>query len=120
MCSLTLTHGLIRFGFFSDIIFFVILLVKLTDILFFFFQFTLLQNGCRQKLNFGKKRAYLEISSEYTIGTADQGNVLCKEEIKNSGDKAFTRTLTRNSLGHEYPAQCTAGTSLFIHPLTYT
>ncbi|RIA04776.1 hypothetical protein BRARA_K00969 [Brassica rapa] len=47
-------------------------------------QFTLLQNGCRQKLNFGKKRAYLEISSEYTIGTADQGNVLCKEEIKNS------------------------------------
>ncbi|CAN7015777.1 hypothetical protein IGI04_013739 [Brassica rapa subsp. trilocularis] len=74
-------------------------------------QFTLLQNGCRQKLNVGKERAYLEISSEYTIGTADQGNVLCKEEIKNSGDKAFTRTLKRNSLGHEYPAQCTAEVS---------
>lgn len=89
--------------------------MKLTDILFFFFlQFTVLQNGCRQKVNFGKKRAYLEMSSEYAIGTTDQGNVLCKEEIKNSGDKAFTRTAMRNSLGHEYPAQCTAGNILFI------
>ncbi|CAF2031898.1 hypothetical protein HID58_078634 [Brassica napus] len=74
-------------------------------------QFTVLQNGCRQKVNFGKKRAYLEMSSEYAIGTTDQGNVLCKEEIKNSGDKAFTRTAMRNSLGHEYPAQCTAEVS---------
>lgn len=54
------------------------------------------------------------MSSEYAIGTTDQGNVLCKEEIKNSGDKAFTRTAMRNSLGHEYPAQCTAGNILFI------
>ncbi|KAJ0247296.1 Cold-regulated protein 28 [Hirschfeldia incana] len=48
-------------------------------------QFTVLQNGYRQKLNLGKKRAY---------------TVQLKEEIENSGDKAFTRT----SMGHEYPA----------------
>ncbi|KAL0739398.1 hypothetical protein Bca4012_015608 [Brassica carinata] len=67
-------------------------------------QFTLLQNGCRQKVDVGKKRAYLTTSSEYTIGT-EQGNVLCKEE------KAFTRTSTRNSVGHEYPARCNAEAS---------
>ncbi|XP_033142064.1 cold-regulated protein 28 isoform X2 [Brassica rapa] len=64
---------------------------KLTD------QFTVLQNGYRQKVSFGKKRAHLE-----TMGTAVQGNILCNEEIKSSGDSM------KNSLGHEYPAQNTA------------
>ncbi|KAL0872640.1 hypothetical protein Bca101_022345 [Brassica carinata] len=70
---------------------------KLTD------QFTVLQNGYRQKVSFGKKRAHLE-----TMGTAVQGNLLCNEEIKSSVDKAFTRTSMRNSLVHQYPAQSTA------------
>ncbi|CAH2076941.1 unnamed protein product [Thlaspi arvense] len=92
-------------------------------------QFTVLQNGCLQKVNFGKKRALLESSSEfrfqkkssrrdpeyrngkYTMGTDVQGKVLCKEEIENSGDKASTRTCMKNSLGHEYPAQSTAEAS---------
>lgn len=60
------------------------------------------RNGCRHKVNFGKKRAYLATSSDYTIGNADQGNVL---------RKAFTRTSTRNSLGHESPARCDAEAS---------
>ncbi|CAF2067985.1 unnamed protein product [Brassica napus] len=63
---------------------------KLTD------QFTVLQNGYRQKVSFGKKRAHLE-----TIGTAVQGN----------GDKGFTRTSMRTSFGHEYPTQSTAEAS---------
>ncbi|CAG7886374.1 unnamed protein product [Brassica rapa] len=67
---------------------------KLTD------QFTVLQNGYRQKVSFGKKRAHLE-----TMGTAVQGNILCNEEIKSSGDSM------KNSLGHEYPAQNTAEAS---------
>ncbi|CAH8329396.1 unnamed protein product [Eruca vesicaria subsp. sativa] len=56
-------------------------------------QFTVLQNGSRQKSNFGKKRAFL---------TTDQGNVLRKES---------DRALTRLSLGREYPAQSTAEAS---------
>ncbi|XP_020874895.1 uncharacterized protein LOC9303213 isoform X3 [Arabidopsis lyrata subsp. lyrata] len=65
-------------------------------------QFTVLQNGCWQKVNFGKKQAHLETSSEfrfqkkslrsksenpngnYTMGTAVQGDVLCHEETKHS------------------------------------
>lgn len=66
------------------------------------------RNGCRHKVNFGKKRAYLATSSDYTIGNADQGNVL---------RKAFTRTSTRNSLGHESPARCDAGNILFYPSL---
>ncbi|KAG5412826.1 hypothetical protein IGI04_000393 [Brassica rapa subsp. trilocularis] len=57
---------------------------KLTD------QFTVLQNGYRQKFSFGKKRAHLE-----TMGT----------------DKGFTRTSMRTSLVHQYPAQSTAEAS---------
>ncbi|KAH0940759.1 hypothetical protein HID58_000396 [Brassica napus] len=57
---------------------------KLTD------QFTVLQNGYRQKVSFGKKRAHLE-----TMGT----------------DKGFTRTSMRTSLVHQYPAQSTAEAS---------
>lgn len=67
-------------------------------------QFTVLQNGCWQKVNFGKKQAHLETSSEfrfqkkslrsksenpngnYTMGTAVQGDVLCHEETKHSGN----------------------------------
>ncbi|CAF2147102.1 unnamed protein product [Brassica napus] len=58
---------------------------KLTD------QFTVLQNGYRQKVSFGKKRAHLE-----TMGT----------------DKGFTRTSMRTSLVHQYPSQSTAGNIL--------
>ncbi|CAN6918316.1 unnamed protein product [Brassica oleracea] len=76
--------------------------LKLTD------QFTVLQNGYRQKVSFGKKRAHLETSSDYAMGTAVQGNILRSEEIKSSGDKPFTRT---NYLVHEYPAQSTAEAS---------
>ncbi|EOA17359.1 hypothetical protein CARUB_v10005640mg [Capsella rubella] len=65
-------------------------------------QFTVLQNGCWQKVNFGKKQAHLETSSEslfqknslrskpqnsnenYTMGTEAQGHVLCREETKHS------------------------------------
>ncbi|CAN7108542.1 unnamed protein product [Brassica rapa subsp. narinosa] len=57
---------------------------KLTD------QFTVLQNGYRQKVSFGKKRAHLE-----TMGT----------------DKGFTRTSMRTSLVHQYPSQSTAEAS---------
>ncbi|KAG5389759.1 hypothetical protein IGI04_031300 [Brassica rapa subsp. trilocularis] len=46
-------------------------------------QFTVLQNGCRQKVNFGKKRPHLETSSS-----------------------------RQTPLGHEYPAQSTAGNVL--------
>ncbi|KAF8112333.1 hypothetical protein N665_0065s0104 [Sinapis alba] len=63
-------------------------------------QFTVLQNGYRHKVSFGKKRAHLE--------TAVQGNLLCNEEIKSSVDKGFTRTSMRNSLVHQSPAQSTA------------
>ncbi|KAH0915308.1 hypothetical protein HID58_029754 [Brassica napus] len=45
-------------------------------------QFTVLQNGCRQKVNFGKKRPHLETSSS-----------------------------RQTPLGHEYPAQSTAEAS---------
>ncbi|KAJ0252046.1 Cold-regulated protein 28 [Hirschfeldia incana] len=73
---------------------------KLTD------QFTVLQHGCRHKVSFGNKRAHLE-----TMGTAVQGSLLCREEIKSSGDKGFTRTSMSISSGHGYPAQSTAEAS---------
>ncbi|CAH8357573.1 unnamed protein product [Eruca vesicaria subsp. sativa] len=66
-------------------------------------QFTVLQNGCRQKVNFGKKRPHLETSS----GTPVQ----VKEEIVNSSDKNFTKTSMRASFGHQYPTQSTAEAS---------
>ncbi|AEE86303.1 hypothetical protein ISN44_As04g035570 [Arabidopsis suecica] len=65
-------------------------------------QFTVLQNGCWQKVNFGKKQSCLETSSEfrfhrnslrnkpensngnYTMGTTVQGDVLCHDETKHS------------------------------------
>ncbi|CAA7025236.1 unnamed protein product [Microthlaspi erraticum] len=82
-------------------------------------QFTVLQNGCWQKVNFGKKRVRLETSSEFQSQKSSPrsnpeiptGHVLCNEEIKNSGAKAFTRTSMRCSLGHEYPAQSSAEAS---------
>uniref|UniRef100_A0A1J3E4L4 Uncharacterized protein n=1 Tax=Noccaea caerulescens TaxID=107243 RepID=A0A1J3E4L4_NOCCA len=82
-------------------------------------QFTVLQNHCWQKVNFGKKRVRLETSSEFQSQKNSPrsnpenptGNVLCNEEIKNSNDKAFTRTSMRNSLGHEYLAQSSAEAS---------
>jgi hypothetical protein len=67
-------------------------------------QFTVLQNGCWQKVNFGKKQSCLETSSEfrfhrnslrnkpensngnYTMGTTVQGDVLCHDETKHSGN----------------------------------
>lgn len=128
MCSPSLTNRLIRFGvsyclFFDQPHLFCKSSSKAYEILIL--QFTVLQNGCWQKVNFGKKRAHLGTSSEprsqknslrcnpaspngnYILGTAVQG--LCNEEIGNSGDKAFTRTSMRNSARHEYPAQSTAG-----------
>ncbi|XP_010437687.1 PREDICTED: uncharacterized protein LOC104721413 [Camelina sativa] len=65
-------------------------------------QFTVLQNGCWQKVNFGKKLAHLEASSEFrsqkntlrskpqnsngnrTMGTAVQCPRTCHEETKHS------------------------------------
>ncbi|ESQ53741.1 hypothetical protein EUTSA_v10026267mg [Eutrema salsugineum] len=61
-------------------------------------QFTVVQNGCLQKVNFGKKRPYLETSSEFNFQ-------------ENSSDKAFIGTSMRNSLGHKYPAQSAAEAS---------
>ncbi|KAF8098396.1 hypothetical protein N665_0268s0065 [Sinapis alba] len=68
-------------------------------------QFILLQNGCRQRVNFGKKRSHLATSSEYPA--PDQGNVFRKEETENTGAKSFTVT----SMGCEYPARCNAEAS---------
>lgn len=48
------------------------------------------------------------------MGTAVQGNILCNDQIKSSGDKGFARTSMRNSLGHEYQAQTTAGKALLF------
>ncbi|KAL1215809.1 Cold-regulated protein 28 [Cardamine amara subsp. amara] len=75
-------------------------------------QFKVLQNGCWQKVNVGNKQAHLETSSEFrfqknSLGTnpeKSEGNVLCHEETKHSGGKAFAR----NSVGREYPDQSTA------------
>ncbi|XP_056859822.1 cold-regulated protein 28 isoform X2 [Raphanus sativus] len=56
-----------------------------------------------QKLSFGNKRAHM--------GTAVQGNLLCNDQIRSSGDKGFARTSMRDSSGHEYQAQTTAEAS---------
>ncbi|KAF8110369.1 hypothetical protein N665_0085s0094 [Sinapis alba] len=78
---------------------------KLTD------QFTVLQKGCRQKVNFGKKRPHLETSSRQNPENLNGIGIQVNEEIENSGDKGFTRTSMRTSLGHKYPAQSTAEAS---------
>ncbi|KAG2318650.1 hypothetical protein Bca52824_011863 [Brassica carinata] len=62
-------------------------------------QFTVLQNGCRQKVNFGKKRPHLETSPRQN------------PENPSGIDKGFTRTSMRTSLGHEHPGQSTAEAS---------
>ncbi|XP_048606357.1 cold-regulated protein 28 isoform X2 [Brassica napus] len=76
-------------------------------------QFTVLKNGCRQKVNFGKKRPRLETSSSRQTPENPNGiDIHVNEEIENSGgDKSFTRTSVTTSLRHEYPAQSTAEAS---------
>ncbi|KFK30024.1 hypothetical protein AALP_AA7G208000 [Arabis alpina] len=70
-------------------------------------QFTVLQNGCWQKVNFGKKRARLEKDSSQSNPASPNGDALCSEETKHSGDKACTRT----SMSNSYPAQGSAEAS---------
>lgn len=48
------------------------------------------------------------------MGTAVQGNLLCNDQIRSSGDKGFARTSMRDSSGHEYQAQTTAGKALLF------
>ncbi|WZZ47040.1 hypothetical protein YC2023_043299 [Brassica napus] len=77
-------------------------------------QFTVLKNGCRQKVNFGRKRPRLETSSSRQTPENPNGiDIHVNEEIeKSGGDKSFTRTSVTTSLRHEYPAQSTAGNVL--------
>ncbi|XP_010526948.1 PREDICTED: uncharacterized protein LOC104804374 isoform X2 [Tarenaya hassleriana] len=91
--------------------------------------FSVLQNGCWQKISFGTKITHSDLSSDfyfrenpltsrsaepsgsYTRTTAVRVNLPCNKEAIPSSDKAFSGTSLRNPVGHECSTENTAEAS---------
>ncbi|XP_010526947.1 PREDICTED: uncharacterized protein LOC104804374 isoform X1 [Tarenaya hassleriana] len=92
-------------------------------------EFSVLQNGCWQKISFGTKITHSDLSSDfyfrenpltsrsaepsgsYTRTTAVRVNLPCNKEAIPSSDKAFSGTSLRNPVGHECSTENTAEAS---------